>query len=617
MVKALFARWRFGAGALLLTTLLASTDAFAQPAQPSLQILAPLEATTTREQAHVLGRTSPGTRVWVAGEPAQVFSSGVFARDGVALAMGKNLVPVEALASDGTRQQLTLQIERIAPPPGVVWPDQRLFIDGSSLRPDKTLRVAPGEAVEVTLRATPAQQVWARLPGQAGWHKLHEPTPGQYRGLLRFTGTADLEPGPVQVWLLPARSKPPATTARQSHQRPGLLTQTPGAVGLWSGETERLYRVGSEGVELLHGLHEVRLGGPFLAEMAPGVVLRVTGQQGDFLRVQLSDHTTAWAPQRALQPLPAGTPAPQVFFTSLALSGTPQGGDTLELALPRGVPVVPRAVNDAQGRHSLELDIHGAHHATTWITHRQSATLVREVSAEQAGPGLVRLRLALNGPRLWGWRVDRQENSLRLTVLPRPHLAQGASAALPLAGLRVALEPGHGGPTNLGAVGATGVPEKDVNRWTVQALQAELQAAGAEVTVVREDDTNPPLRERARRVVDSQAHVFLSVHANATDTTRGFLRVSGTSMYYKHNTGRDLAAALQRQVLQDSGLADFGLVGNFNYTPLRLVTTMPAALVELAFMSHPGDEAKLLDPAFRGLLAKSIRQGLEAFLRGP
>jgi hypothetical protein len=35
-----------------------------------------------------------------------------------------------------------------------------------------------------------------------------------------------------------------------------------------------------------------------------------------------------------------------------------------------------------------------AHHATTWITHRQSATLVREVSAEQAGPGLVRLRLA-------------------------------------------------------------------------------------------------------------------------------------------------------------------------------------------------------------------------------
>jgi N-acetylmuramoyl-L-alanine amidase len=594
-----------------------SAAANSQTSNPPLQILAPLETTTAREQTHVLGRTAPSTRVWVAGEPAQVFSTGVFVRDAVPLVMGKNLVPIEALASDGTRQQQSLQIERVAPKPAVVWPDDRLFVDGSSLRPDKTLRVAPAEGVEVTLRATPAQQVWARLPGQPGWQKLHEPAPGQYRALLRFTQAVDIEPGPVQVWLLPARSKPPSTAARRGPQRLGLLTQTPGAVGLWSDETERLYRVGNEGVELLHGLHEVRLGGPFLAEMAPGVVLRVTGQHGDFLRVQLSGHTTAWAPLRALESLAAGIPAPQVFFTSLALSGTPQGGDVLELALPPGVPVVPRAASDAQGRHSLELDLHGAHHATTWITHRNTATLVREVTAEQAGPGLVRLRLALNGPRLWGWRVERTENLLRLTVLPRPQLAQPASAALPLAGLRVALEPGHGGPTNLGAVGATGVPEKDINRWTVQALQAELQSAGAEVTVVREDDTNPPLRERARRVVDSQAHVFLSVHANATDTTRGFLRVSGTSMYYKHNTGRDLAAALQRQVLQDSGLADFGLVGNFNYTPLRLVTTMPAALVELAFMSHPGDEARLLDPAFRGLLAKSIRQGLEVFLRAP
>jgi N-acetylmuramoyl-L-alanine amidase len=68
-------------------------------------------------------------------------------------------------------------------------------------------------------------------------------------------------------------------------------------------------------------------------------------------------------------------------------------------------------------------------------------------------------------------------------------------------------------------------------------------------------------------------------------------------------------------MLAMTGLDDFGLVGNFNYTPLRLVTAMPAILVEQAFLSHPGDEAKLLDPAFRAVMARAVRQGIEDFLR--
>lgn len=70
-------------------------------------------------------------------------------------------------------------------------------------------------------------------------------------------------------------------------------------------------------------------------------------------------------------------------------------------------------------------------------------------------------------------------------------------------------------------------------------------------------------------------------------------------------------------MLEQTGLDDFGLIGNFNYAPIRLVTWMPAALVEQAFVSHPGDEARLLDPAFRALMAKAVRLGLEDFLRLP
>ena len=56
-------------------------------------------------------------------------------------------------------------------------------------------------------------------------------------------------------------------------------------------------------------------------------------------------------------------------------------------------------------------------------------------------------------------------------------------------------------------------------------------------------------------------------------------------------------------------------MGAFNYAPIRLVTTMPAVLVEQAFVSNPAEEAMLLDPAFRARLAQAVRLGIEDFLR--
>jgi len=390
-----------------------------------------------------------------------------------------------------------------------------------------------------------------------------------------------------------------------------LIVQTPGEVAVWPLSPDRVFVAGADGADLLHGLHEVRLGGPFLAELPAGTLLHVTGQQGEHLRVQLSPTTSAWVAARSVAPAPAGTAAPRVSFSNISVTPSADG-DVLQVPLSAAVPYSVNVVTDASGRHSLEVRLYGAHHATTWVSHRAGLQVVREVTTEQAAAGEVLLRVGLRGSRLWGWRVQRTPGALRITLRPAPVLASTGS---PLAGVHVALEPGHGGPDNLGAVGATGVPEKEINRLTTLALQQELQAAGARVTVVREGDDNPALRERARRVLAAEAHIFISVHANAAETTLGYFRVAGVSTFYKHATGRDLAAAIQQQVLKATGLDDFGLVGNFNYTPMRLVTWMPGVLVEQAFVSNPSDEAKLLDPAFREGIAQAVRRGLEDFLR--
>lgn len=574
-----------------------------------LVLLSPrVERTSTvRELVHVLGRATPGSQVKVGGEPVTVYATGVFARDRVPLVLGANRISIEATGASGQKIEHILEIERTPAPAVTQWPTDRLFLDGASLRPAQTLHVAPGEGVEVALRATPGQRVEAKLGGQR-WQPLAElgRGSGQYRALLAFSGTDDVPAAPVQIRIsaltLPVKVKPRVITA-----------QTPGAAGQWRSDPERLFAVGPEGAELVHGLHEVRLGGPNLAELTPGVLLHVTGQQGERLRVQLAPDSVGWVDQRAVTPALTGTPRPHAFFYSLSVVGTGDG-DLVTVPLSASVPYAVRVVADAAGRQQLEVELFSTHHATTWITHRASARVVRELSAEQLGLDRVRVRIALHEPRLWGWRVERTAAALRIVLRPKPTLAAQGS---PLAGLRVALEPGHGGPDNLGAIGATATPEKDVNRWTVAALKAELEAAGALVTVVREGDDNPTLRDRARRVLESQAQLFVSVHANASDTSQGYLRTSGTSTYYKHANARDLAAAVQQRLLGQTGLDDFGLVGNFNYAPIRLVTWAPAILVEQAFMSHPGDEAKLLDPAFRATLARAVRQGLEDFLRAP
>ena len=221
---------------LLLPALCLAATAWSQTAPPPLDVLAPVAngAPTTREFVHLLGRTAPDAQVRVAGEPAPVYRTGVFVRDRLPLALGLNTFTLQATGADGQVTVRTLQVERVAPPAPAQWPADRLWLDGSSLRPDQDLRVAPGEPVEVAVRATPGQQVQARLPGQ-GWQPLAEASPGRYRAALAFATSGEVEPAPVMVRVL-ARSLPAAA------QRQGYGVAEGRVLGLGNRELRRIRR---------------------------------------------------------------------------------------------------------------------------------------------------------------------------------------------------------------------------------------------------------------------------------------------------------------------------------------------------------------------------------------
>ncbi len=171
-----------------------------------------------------------------------------------------------------------------------------------------------------------------------------------------------------------------------------------------------------------------------------------------------------------------------------------------------------------------------------------------------------------------------------------------------LKGRKIAIDPGHGG-NDAGAIGPTGVMEKDVTLKVALELRRLLEAEGAEVIMTR--DTDKTVSEKGAKASDIEelgarcdvgnragAEIFISIHADSF--TRPEAR--GTTGYYygKSSSGRGqkLADCIRRNLVEQLGTPSRGTQPCNFYVVKN--TDMPATLIELGFISNK-DEEKLLD----------------------
>lgn len=209
---------------------------------------------------------------------------------------------------------------------------------------------------------------------------------------------------------------------------------------------------------------------------------------------------------------------------------------------------------------------------------------------------------------------------------------QTARAALPL----VAIDAGHGGgdsgavgilsagtPTGLtprvDSQGRTVIYEKDVNLDIGLRLDALLRAQGGRTLLTRTQDLaggdrpytteGADLRARADLANAAGVDLFISVHNNyLAETTSG---TETFHFYYSSEAARTLARDVHSEVVRALGLPDRG-VKAAGFSVLRN-TTMPAILVEGAFLSNPGEALLLADPAVRQRIAEAIGRGIVAY----
>lgn len=216
----------------------------------------------------------------------------------------------------------------------------------------------------------------------------------------------------------------------------------------------------------------------------------------------------------------------------------------------------------------------------------------------------------------------------------------------------VVIDPGHGGE-DPGAIGPSGLKEKNVVLAISRELKKNLEAAGYKTHMTRNQDVFIPLGVRVATARKLQADLFISVHADAftSPSARGTgvyaLSTGGaTSAQAKYLADTQNAADLiggvkkvgnvivdrtildmtQTATVRDSlilGKNVLDSLGNVNklhkgrvdqagFAVLK-APDIPSILVETAFISNPEEERLLASTAFRGKVADAISAGVKKY----
>lgn len=188
--------------------------------------------------------------------------------------------------------------------------------------------------------------------------------------------------------------------------------------------------------------------------------------------------------------------------------------------------------------------------------------------------------------------------------------AKVKATAKPLKGLTVVVDAGHGGK-DPGGIGVGGIREKDIVLKVSLKLEKELKALGATVLMTRKTDRFLELRERSSFANKANADFFISVHANIASRKSA----KGVETWFHAGSKRGNVSQVLSKALNDGAVAavkanDRGARADQRGLHVLRATKMPAALVELGFMSNP-EEAKLLaNRVYLDKLAKGIAKGL-------
>lgn len=184
--------------------------------------------------------------------------------------------------------------------------------------------------------------------------------------------------------------------------------------------------------------------------------------------------------------------------------------------------------------------------------------------------------------------------------------SEGLRAAGPrLPGKVVVVDPGHGGDDP--GHEANGLRESTLVFDLASRIEGRLTATGVAAYLTRGVDGELDELERAQFANSTNADVVVSLHVDGSPHADA----NGVAAYYfgtpgdgRSAAGERLAGLVQREIVARTDLLD-GQTHAKTWDLLRY-TSMPAVRLELGYLTHVGDAARLSSAAFRDVVAEAI-----------
>ncbi|MGV8124693.1 MAG: N-acetylmuramoyl-L-alanine amidase [Candidatus Xenobiia bacterium LiM19] len=459
------------------------------------------------------------------------------------------------------------------------------------VKPDKDLWVKAGDQVQITVKGPSGSQGSFSIVPFVKSAPLCEERPGFYTGAFRIDGVFE---------------KAVEGTLSVSFSDKKLM-ELPRKIRVLSSV---IPTVGSCIVE--KGVLRAGPGDDFdrIGELPAAVKVEIAGKYGEWYRIRPGG-AEFWISERSIRLLPEGALSDEPVLRGIT-SRREGSGSAMELSLDGRCAY---SLSETLSPPALCLVLYGTSSSVLEEVYRPDNTVISHIDSAMNSPGRIALRINLTGSSIWGYESGFNGNVFSLKLKAAPVLEERGS----LGGLTVIVDPGHGG-RDPGAVGKGGLEEKKANLALALELRNLLEKSGAAVVLTREIDCDmtPPgssvaegLQARVVKGKECKGDIFVSIHNNAkADVAEGRI-ARGTYTYFYHPHSLELARAINAHLSGDLSEVKSGHIAR-SFHVIRQ-SYMPAVLVEVTFISNPGEEIKLQDEIYIKKAARSIYKGIVDF----
>lgn len=178
----------------------------------------------------------------------------------------------------------------------------------------------------------------------------------------------------------------------------------------------------------------------------------------------------------------------------------------------------------------------------------------------------------------------------------------------------VVIDAGHGGSDGGAGRDYNGnyIKEKDINLAVAKKTAEILRSNNIHVEMTRTGDTYPELSERSAFANELNAAIFVSIHSNSASAEEA----NGIEVFYASTNNGD-SYGIKSQELANQILK--AMIANTNANNRKVKTEshvvtrtsdMPAALVEIGFITNNTELANLLNSDYQDKLASGIAEGI-------